>query len=125
MSLPCPPFWLQPDPVPCVNPSEEYQSMYSVRRPGVTIAAVRMLPLDIHVTSPCRYFIIVHNSMFVTVGYLGTLKCRGTVYLGAEGTMERKELGPLNPFCEEKSSIPLSTNKAIMAGFLSSRGCVD
>ncbi len=72
--------------------------------------------------------IIVHNSMFVTVGYLGTLKCRGTVYLGAEGTMERKELGSLlqiNPFCAEKSSIPLSTNKAIMAGFLSSRGCVD
>ncbi len=80
MSLPCPPFWLQPDPVPCVNPSEEYQSVYSVRRPGVTIAAVQMLPLDIHVTSPCWYFIIVHNSMFVTVGYLGTLKYRGTVY---------------------------------------------
>jgi hypothetical protein len=55
--------------------------------------------------------------MFVTVGYLGTLKCRGTVYLGAEGTMERKELGSLlqfNPFCAEKSWTPLSTNKAII-----------
>ncbi len=30
--------------------------------------------MDIHVTIPCRYFIIVHNSMFVTVGYLGHVR---------------------------------------------------